>query len=83
MVSLLAFLAELLSSLVDLVVVGVTEVLLNDPLGAIAFLAGSALFVVTFGFGAYLVVGALLKELGIELPAPGRTSVRELRGRRQ
>lgn len=83
MVSLLAFLVELLSSVVDLVVIFLTDVLLNDPLGAIAFLVGAGLTTATLAFGTYLAVGALLKEFGIELPAPGRTSVRDLRGRRQ
>jgi hypothetical protein len=74
MVSLLAFLTELLASVVDLVVIFVTDVLLVDPLGAISLLVGGALTTGTLGFVTYLAIGAVLDLFGLTLPTPGRTS---------
>jgi hypothetical protein len=80
MVSLLDFVVELLVSVVDLLVIFTTEVVFSDPLSAISVTVGGALTVGTVAFFTYLVVGALLAELGVDLPTPGRTPKQERRG---
>jgi hypothetical protein len=76
MVSLLALLVELLASFVELIVLTVSTLLFTDPLGAVSFLMGAALFAGTFGFATYLAIGAVLDLFGLALPTPGRTSTR-------
>jgi hypothetical protein len=73
MVSLVEFVVELLASVVQLVVVFLTEVAFTDPLAFISFAVGAAITTGSVAFLSYLAVGALLREVGIELPTPGRT----------
>jgi hypothetical protein len=77
MVSLLDFVAEFLASTVRLVVIFVIEVALRDPLGFVAFAVGAGLTTATLGFFAYLVLGAALEAVGIDVGSPGRTPRRE------
>ncbi|WP_338741086.1 hypothetical protein [Haloplanus salilacus] len=55
--------AELLRSVVDLVVIFATEVAPQDPIGLLVFLAGAVLTTVAAGFLGLLAVGALLDAL--------------------
>jgi hypothetical protein len=73
MATLLDFAAQLLGSLVRLVVIFVTEVALRDPLAFVAFLFGAAFVSLSVGFFAYLGLGALLDEFGVAMRSPGRT----------
>ncbi|WP_380681441.1 hypothetical protein [Salinigranum sp. GCM10025319] len=60
MVTLVDFIARLLGSVIDLVVIFVTQVALSDPLSFVSFLVGGALTtfaIVAFG---YLALGALV-----------------------
>lgn len=73
MVTLLEFAAELVISGIDLIAIFLTEVAFRDPLAFVSFLTGALLTTATVAFGGYLFVGAVLRELGISLPTPGRT----------
>jgi hypothetical protein len=77
MVSLLDFVAEFLVSTVRLVVIFVLDVALRDPLAFVAFVVGAGLTTATLAFFAYLVLGAALAELGLDIGSPGRTPRRE------
>jgi hypothetical protein len=55
--------AELLRSVVDLVVIFATEVAPQDPIGLLVFLAGAVLTTAAAGFFGLLVVGALFDAL--------------------
>lgn len=65
MVTVIDFLVRLVTSVVDLIVIFVTEVALRDPLAFVSFLFGAA-FVggASLALG-YLALGALGYELGI------------------
>ena len=76
MPTLLDLVVELLSSIVRLVVVFTTEVALRQPIDplALASLASGTVFVlISVGFVGYLVAGALVEELGVDLGSPGRS----------
>jgi hypothetical protein len=55
--------AELLRSVVDLVVIFATEVAPQDPIGLLVFLAGAVLTTAAAGVFGLLVVGALFDAL--------------------
>jgi uncharacterized membrane protein YraQ (UPF0718 family) len=80
MVSLFEFLVEVLASTVRLVVFVLTEVALRDPLAFVSAAVGGLIIAGTVGFFAYLVFGAALAELGIDVGSPGRTPPREAVG---
>ncbi|MFC6786591.1 hypothetical protein ACFQFH_12060 [Halobaculum halobium] len=65
MVTVIDFLTRLLTSVVDLIVIFVTDVALRDPLSFVSFLFGAA-FVggASLALG-YLALGALGYEFGI------------------
>lgn len=68
-----ALVAELFASLIDLVVVFVTQVALRDPLSFVSFAVGGALITATVGLIGYLAFGAAFEAIGIDLDSPGRT----------
>jgi hypothetical protein len=74
MVSLVEFVVELVASVIELTVVFLRDVAFTDPLAFVSFAMGAALTTGSVAFLGYLAVGALLKEFGIEMPTPGRTS---------
>lgn len=80
MVTVTDFLVRLVTSAIDLVVTFGTKVAFNDPLTFVSFLFGTVFVGGASVFFGYLVVGALLKELGLDLPSPGR-GTRAGRGR--
>jgi hypothetical protein len=53
------FLVQLVRSVVDLVIIFVTEVAPHDPIGLLVFLVGAVLTTVAAGFFGVLTVGAL------------------------
>ncbi|MFB6091220.1 MAG: hypothetical protein ABEJ97_09200 [Halobellus sp.] len=64
MVSVLGFVVQLLTSVVDLVRIFLFEVLLGvDPITALSFLVGAALTTATVAYFAYLLAGALVNQL--------------------
>ncbi|MFA1609410.1 hypothetical protein [Halobellus rubicundus] len=64
MVSVLGFVVQLLTSVVDLVRIFVFEVLLGvDPITALSFVVGAALTTATVAYFAYLAAGALVNLL--------------------
>jgi hypothetical protein len=73
MVTLTEFVVELLASVVDLVVIFVTEVFLNDPIGAVVFLVGAGLTTASVAVFGYLALGAALDAVGVGIGSPGRT----------
>ena len=63
MVSILGFVVQLVTSVVDLVRIFLFEVFLGvDPLSAISFLVGAGLTTATVAYFAYLVVGAIVNQ---------------------
>ena len=64
MVTVLDFVVQLLTSVVGLVEIFLTDVLLGvDPITAVSFLVGAALTTAAVVFFGYLVVGALVNQL--------------------
>jgi hypothetical protein len=63
MVSILGFVVQLVTSVVDLVRIFLFEVFLGvDPLSAISFLVGAGLTTATVAYFTYLVVGAVVNQ---------------------
>ncbi|WP_136600913.1 hypothetical protein [Salinigranum halophilum] len=60
MVTLVDFLARLIGSVFELVVIFITQVALSDPLSFISFAIGGALTTFALVAFAYLAVGALV-----------------------
>lgn len=71
MPTLIAFVVELLTSLVQLAFAFV-DILLTGPLAAISLLAGAALIVVSSAVLGYLALGALVDWLGDLIGSPAR-----------
>lgn len=59
MASLIAVLSALVSSIVDLVVIFLTDVALQDPLAFVSWAVGAGLTTVTVLYFTYLALGAL------------------------
>jgi hypothetical protein len=76
MVTVIEFLSRLLGSVVDLVVIFLTDVFLNDPVGAVVFLVGAGLTTASVAAFGALVLGAALDAVGIDVGSPGRTPSR-------
>lgn len=57
------FLVQLVRSVVDLVIIFVTEVALQDPIGLLVFLVGAALTTFAAGLFGVLTVGAVIGGL--------------------
>ncbi|MGQ4556770.1 hypothetical protein [Halobellus sp. GM3] len=78
MVTVIDFVAQLLTSIVDLVRIFLFEVLLGvDPITSVSFLVGAVLTTGAVAFFAYLVLGALVNQLtGLGASAPDAASVR-------
>ncbi|WP_144905292.1 hypothetical protein [Halobellus captivus] len=80
MVTVIDFVAELLTSIVGLVQIFLFDVLLGvDPITALSFLVGGALTTAAVAFFGYLALGALVNQLtglGASAPdsSPGRPS---------
>jgi hypothetical protein len=73
MVTPAEFVLELLSNVVELLVIFVDKVVLGvDPLTAISWIAGQVLIVGAVAVLGYLALGALAAEFGVELPAIGK-----------
>jgi len=72
MVTVIDFLVRLITSVVDLIVIFVTEVALSDPLTFVSFLVGAGLTTASVSALGYLALGALARELGFADPAEGR-----------
>jgi len=67
------FILELLSNVVELLVIFVQEVVLGvDPLTAVSWVVGQAIIVAAVAALGYLALGALAAELGVELPGIGK-----------
>lgn len=67
------FILELLSNVVELLVIFVQEVVLGvDPLTAISWVVGQAIIVAAVAALGYLALGALAAEVGVDLPAIGK-----------
>jgi hypothetical protein len=76
MATLLDLVVELLASTLRLVVVFTTEVALRepfDPLALASLASGTVFTLVAVGFFGYLVVGAALEAVGLDIGSPGRT----------
>ena len=78
MVTLLDFVAELIVSAVRLLIIFVTDVIVQPSivdtvLSGLSALVGALLFAFSFGFGLYLVGGAVVDGIGDLMPSPGRT----------
>jgi hypothetical protein len=76
MATLLDLLVEFVTSTIRLFVVFTTEVALRepfDPLALVSLAVGSAITAGAVGFFGYLVAGAALDALGVDLSAPGRS----------
>ncbi|SHG67819.1 hypothetical protein [Halobaculum gomorrense] len=65
MVTVIDFLVRLVTSVVDLIVIFVTEVALRDPLSFVSFLFGAAFVGGASLVLGYLALGALGYEFGI------------------
>ncbi|MXR40119.1 hypothetical protein GRX01_01935 [Halobaculum sp. WSA2] len=79
MVTVIDFIVRLVTSVIDLIVIFVTDVALRDPLSFVSFLFGAAFVGGASAFLGYLALGALGYEFGIgNLPAKSR----QVRGRR-
>ncbi|WP_049985135.1 hypothetical protein [Halobellus rufus] len=64
MVTVIDFVVQLLTSIVSLVQIFLTDVLLGvDPITAISFLVGAGLTTFAVVFFGYLVLGALVNQL--------------------
>ncbi|WP_336024397.1 hypothetical protein [Halobellus salinisoli] len=64
MVTVIDFVVQLLTSIVGLVDIFLTDVVLGvDPITAISFLVGAGLTTFAVGFFGYLVLGALVNLL--------------------
>ena len=70
MASLLTLIAELLVSVIDLVVIFVRDVALRDPLSFVSFLVGGGLTTAAIAAFAYLALGALVDWLGDVIGTP-------------
>jgi len=72
MVTVIDFVAQLLTSVVDLVDIFLFDVLLGvDPITAVSFLVGAGLTTATIAFFAYLALGAFVNALtGLGASAP-------------
>ncbi|MEF8780161.1 MAG: hypothetical protein V5A46_05755 [Haloferacaceae archaeon] len=62
---------ELLTDLLDMVIVIGTEVALRDPLSLVAVAGGAAFIGIAVAVFGYSALGALLAEAGIALPRIG------------
>jgi hypothetical protein len=76
MPTITALVAELLASLVRLVVVFVTQVALRDPLAFVSFLVGAALTTGAVAVLAYLGLRAAIDAVGLSRGSPGRAPPR-------
>jgi len=64
MVTVIDFVAQLLTSIVGLVEIFLADVLLGvDPITALSFLVGAGLTTAAVAFFAYLALGALVNQL--------------------
>jgi hypothetical protein len=64
MVTVIDFVVQLLTSVVSLVEIFLTDVLLGvDPITALSFLIGAGLTTAAVVFFAYLILGALVNQL--------------------
>lgn len=59
MATLTAVITKLLSSIVDLVVIFLTDVALNDPIGFVVWAIGAGLTTIAVVYFTYLVLGGL------------------------
>ncbi len=73
MVTLVDFVARLIGSVFELVVIFVTEVALSDPLSFVSFLVGGALTTFAIAALGYLALGALVDAVGGDLGGGDRT----------
>ncbi|WP_372910919.1 hypothetical protein [Salinigranum sp.] len=64
MVTLVDFLARLIGSVFELVVIFITRVALSDPLAFVSFLIGGALTTFAIAALGYLALGALVDAVG-------------------
>jgi hypothetical protein len=71
MVTLLDFVARLLGSVIELVVIFVTRVALSDPLAFVSFLVGAGLTTFAVVALGYLALGALVDAIAGD-PGGGR-----------
>jgi len=72
MITPVEFVLELLTNVIDLLVIFVRDVVLGvDPLTAISWVVGQAMVLAAVGALGYLVLGALAAELGVDLPGLG------------
>ena len=77
MVTVIDFVAQLLTSIVGLVEIFLTDVLLGvDPITALSFLIGAGLTTAAVVFFAYLALGAVVNQL-TGLGSSARESVPE------
>jgi hypothetical protein len=76
MVSVVAFLAELLGSVGRLILIFLLDVALSGPLSFLAFVMGALLVTVSLGVFGYLVLGAVVDLFGGTMWSPGRTPPR-------
>ena len=72
MVTLLDFLAEIVTSAIRLFVIFLTDIALREPLAFVTWLVGALLVAVSIAIPAYLVLGAVVELLGGTMWSPGR-----------
>jgi hypothetical protein len=76
MATLPELIVELVTSTLRLVVVFTTEVALRepfDPLALASLASGTVFTLVAVGVFGYLVLGAALEAVGVDVGSPGRT----------
>lgn len=72
MVTVIDFLVELGASAVEMARIIAVDVAAGDPISFVSVLLGALVMAFSVGFVGYLVLGALVRELGVPFPAPGR-----------
>ena len=74
MVTILDFVGEILSNVVEITRLFLFDIALNDPLSLISWLTGALIMAFTMGLMAYLALGALGELVGgsIGTRRPGR-----------
>ena len=64
MVTILDFVVEILSNVVELARIFLFDVIVNDPLSLISWVTGALIMAFTMGLMAYLALGALGELVG-------------------
>ncbi|QLG61237.1 hypothetical protein [Halorarum salinum] len=72
MVTVIDFLVELGASVLEMFRIIAVDVAAGGPIALVSSLLGALVIAFSVGFVGYLVFGALVRELGVPFPSPGR-----------